>query len=252
MSWFDTKNFASLAKTALKEAQKKIDKVLDIQEDELEASKSEGTVEDNSAESTENPITTELKRSMKKLPGVANRSESTDEVKYKEIDDSSLLVSTSSPELSGETFLKTSERKEMITIAPKAGNITKEIEAISKTAIISPVSIDPPRKRSSVASTLESVDVLSPPQISPCSDETVDISQSVELITATSDMITSGSEQFTATATSDSIVIIDRSSDAGLDADLCLEDVESARLDDLSNLNSKTIVENLEGKKYFL
>ncbi|XP_061386232.1 TATA element modulatory factor [Musca vetustissima] len=33
MSWFDTKNFAGLAK-ALKEAQKKIDKVLDIQEDD--------------------------------------------------------------------------------------------------------------------------------------------------------------------------------------------------------------------------
>uniref|UniRef100_T1PGB0 TATA element modulatory factor 1 TATA binding protein n=1 Tax=Musca domestica TaxID=7370 RepID=T1PGB0_MUSDO len=35
MSWFDTKNFASLAK-ALKEAQKKIDKVLDIQEEDAD------------------------------------------------------------------------------------------------------------------------------------------------------------------------------------------------------------------------
>ncbi|GLV42283.1 uncharacterized protein CBL_03020 [Carabus blaptoides fortunei] len=35
MSWFDTSGFASLAKTALKEAQKTIDKALDIKDDEL-------------------------------------------------------------------------------------------------------------------------------------------------------------------------------------------------------------------------
>lgn len=34
MSWFDATGFASLAKTALKEAQKTIDKALDIKEDE--------------------------------------------------------------------------------------------------------------------------------------------------------------------------------------------------------------------------
>lgn len=34
MSWFDTTGFASLAKTALKEAQKTIDKALDIKEDD--------------------------------------------------------------------------------------------------------------------------------------------------------------------------------------------------------------------------
>lgn len=34
MSWFDTKNFANLATKALKEAQKKIDKVLDIEEEQ--------------------------------------------------------------------------------------------------------------------------------------------------------------------------------------------------------------------------
>lgn len=33
MSWFDTSNFASLAKTALTQAQKSIDKVLDIEEE---------------------------------------------------------------------------------------------------------------------------------------------------------------------------------------------------------------------------
>ncbi|XP_075154556.1 TATA element modulatory factor [Haematobia irritans] len=42
MSWFDTKNFANLATKALKEAQKKIDKVLDIQEDE-DAIEEDGT-----------------------------------------------------------------------------------------------------------------------------------------------------------------------------------------------------------------
>lgn len=35
MSWFDTAGLASFAKSALKEAQKQIDKALDIQEDEL-------------------------------------------------------------------------------------------------------------------------------------------------------------------------------------------------------------------------
>lgn len=33
MSWFDATGFANLAKTALKEAQKTIDKALDIQEE---------------------------------------------------------------------------------------------------------------------------------------------------------------------------------------------------------------------------
>lgn len=36
MSWFDASNFANLAKNALKEAQKTIDKALDITEDEEE------------------------------------------------------------------------------------------------------------------------------------------------------------------------------------------------------------------------
>ena len=34
MSWFDTAGFATLAKSALKEAQKTIDKALDIQEED--------------------------------------------------------------------------------------------------------------------------------------------------------------------------------------------------------------------------
>lgn len=38
MSWFDTTGFASLAKSALKEAQKQIDKALDIKVEELENS----------------------------------------------------------------------------------------------------------------------------------------------------------------------------------------------------------------------
>lgn len=36
MSWFDATNFANLAKNALKEAQKTIDKALDITESEEE------------------------------------------------------------------------------------------------------------------------------------------------------------------------------------------------------------------------
>lgn len=41
MSWFDATGFASLAKTALKEAQKTIDKALDIKEDEDDGSASD-------------------------------------------------------------------------------------------------------------------------------------------------------------------------------------------------------------------
>lgn len=36
MSWFDATGFANLAKTALKEAQKTIDKALDINEEDIE------------------------------------------------------------------------------------------------------------------------------------------------------------------------------------------------------------------------
>lgn len=36
MSWFDTSNIVSLAKSTLKEAQKTIDKALDITEDDAE------------------------------------------------------------------------------------------------------------------------------------------------------------------------------------------------------------------------
>lgn len=41
MSWFDATGFANLAKTALKEAQKTIDKALDINEEDIE-NKSQG------------------------------------------------------------------------------------------------------------------------------------------------------------------------------------------------------------------
>uniref|UniRef100_A0A1I8NUV1 TATA element modulatory factor 1 TATA binding domain-containing protein n=1 Tax=Stomoxys calcitrans TaxID=35570 RepID=A0A1I8NUV1_STOCA len=51
MSWFDTKNFATLASKALKEAQKKIDKVLDIQEEDLLAE--DGSSNPNN---TSNPV----------------------------------------------------------------------------------------------------------------------------------------------------------------------------------------------------
>ena len=44
MSWFDASGFSSFAKTALSQAQKSIDKVLDIEQDETSsaASKSSG------------------------------------------------------------------------------------------------------------------------------------------------------------------------------------------------------------------
>lgn len=43
MSWFDTSGFASLAKTALKEAQKSIDKVLDIKDEDINQDTSQQT-----------------------------------------------------------------------------------------------------------------------------------------------------------------------------------------------------------------
>ena len=46
MSWFDTSGFSSYAKTALSQAQKSIDRVLDIEQDETNsaASKSSGNL----------------------------------------------------------------------------------------------------------------------------------------------------------------------------------------------------------------
>lgn len=47
MSWFDTTQLASFAKSALKEAQKTLDKALDIKEDDVvDAKANEGDVED--------------------------------------------------------------------------------------------------------------------------------------------------------------------------------------------------------------
>ncbi|XP_037824548.1 TATA element modulatory factor [Lucilia sericata] len=253
MSWFDTKSFASLAKTALKEAQKKIDKVLDIQEDELDGSISAGLVGENALDgSIAGTITTEVTGNVKRFPGAANRSESADDAKPSDTEQSAMQVSASSPDLSAETFLKEIEQKEMITTPPKVGEVTKEIEALAATASglekATVVAVDmPDNKRPSVASTLESVDVLSPPQISPCSDETTDISESVELITATSDMMTSESERvLPATATSDSIVIIGRSSDAGLENEINVLEMENTNLDDSGNFDTKTLVESME------
>ncbi|XP_023294827.2 TATA element modulatory factor [Lucilia cuprina] len=252
MSWFDTKSFASLAKTALKEAQKKIDKVLDIQEDELDGSISASLVGENALDgSIAGTITTEITGNVKRFPGAANRSESADDAKPSDAEESPMQVSASSPDLSAETFLKEIEQKEMITTPPKVGEITKEIEALTATASglekATVVPVELPDKRTSVASTLESVDVLSPPQISPCSDETTDISESVELITATSDIMTSESERLLpATATSDSIVIIGRSSDAGLENEINVLEMENTNLDDSGNFDTKTLVESME------
>ena len=249
MSWFDTKSFASLAKTALKEAQKKIDKVLDIQEDEMEGS---SIAEQTATQGEATTITTELKGAgVRRFPGAANRSGSTDDAKTTDVEHSSMPVSVSTPDLSADNFLKDVEQNEMITTPPKVGEVTKEIEALTKPSTsgletIAAAAVEMPNKRPSVASTLESVDVLSPPQISPCSDNTTDISESVELITATSDMMTSESSEhiLPSTATSDSIVIISRSSDTEIDGELNLN---MENLEDSSSFDTKTLVESMEG-----
>lgn len=57
MSWFDTSGLASLAKTALKEAQKTIDKALDIKEDELtESTASDSKLPKSDLQSMSSPI----------------------------------------------------------------------------------------------------------------------------------------------------------------------------------------------------
>lgn len=73
MSWFDATGFASLAKTALKEAQKTIDKALDIKEDEddknssdLKSSSSTSSSSVNSAEKY-SPETSESSDSLKAM-----------------------------------------------------------------------------------------------------------------------------------------------------------------------------------------
>lgn len=97
MSWFDTtKGFASLAKSALKEAQKKIDKVLDIQEDEL--------ISGETIKNTIQSITT-----------------ATDETL---LEDYSLTKNRS------DIFLQPEPKDPpMITTPPKAGELSKELAA---------------------------------------------------------------------------------------------------------------------------
>lgn len=55
MSWFDTAGLASFAKTALKEAQKQIDKALDIQDDSSTINRKSGdsVINPDSASKTE-------------------------------------------------------------------------------------------------------------------------------------------------------------------------------------------------------
>lgn len=71
MSWFDATGFASLAKTALKEAQKTIDKALDIKEDEdddapdLKSSSSTSSISTKSAEKYSSSDTSEKSDSLK-------------------------------------------------------------------------------------------------------------------------------------------------------------------------------------------
>lgn len=62
MSWFDATGIASLAKTALKEAQKTIDKALDIKEDDDNSATESGKT---LVESNQNETITTNKKSMK-------------------------------------------------------------------------------------------------------------------------------------------------------------------------------------------
>ncbi|XP_014257466.1 TATA element modulatory factor-like isoform X2 [Cimex lectularius] len=70
MSWFDTTGFATLAKSALKEAQKTIDKALDIQDEEGAKTKQSPTwgLQSGSSQSTPGAITKEVVSPSVKMP----------------------------------------------------------------------------------------------------------------------------------------------------------------------------------------
>lgn len=103
MSWLNTSNFANLAKNALKDVQKQIDKALDIQEDDFTEPNSG---DNNSSESV--PIT-----------------KSDDELQNNEV--------VKNPWDSEISFFETKSSEEMITTAPKISNVSNEITLNTET-----------------------------------------------------------------------------------------------------------------------
>lgn len=171
MSWFDATGIASLAKTALKEAQKTIDKALDIKEDE----EHDGTASVKSSSSTSS---LSVKSGEKNSPDSTTSSERSDNLKAVKTSISNPILSTVATATSasnlwgsftGSFFDAANENngsgKPAVTIAPTSRSESRGIASKSdnkaQTTNIS--------GRTSSAS--ESVELLSSP-ITPSSDLT--------------------------------------------------------------------------------
>lgn len=164
MSWFDTTGFASLAKTALKEAQKTIDKALDIKEDD-----NDGNASLKSSSSTSS---LSVKSGEKNSPDSSERSDSMKAIKTSISNPilSTVATATSASNLwgsfTGSFFDAANENNEnsksAVTIAPTSRSIASKSDDKSQTTNIS--------GRTSSAS--ESVELLSSPITTPLSDLT--------------------------------------------------------------------------------
>uniref|UniRef100_A0A1A9WAZ3 TMF_TATA_bd domain-containing protein n=1 Tax=Glossina brevipalpis TaxID=37001 RepID=A0A1A9WAZ3_9MUSC len=201
MSWFDTKGLASLAKTALKEAQKKIDKVLDIQEDELEGIDPSNTSDilqtDYIPQDNENHSLV----SNQMIPLTSNAESNVTTEK-----ESSGLAARSTSCFSNELFLVDNRPHEMITTPPKAGEIVKEIAALTP-----PKSLNNKPSKGDVNKGRFAEEVLPFPEILLYSEDTATTPESVEMISPDSDGATVPS------SVGESIVVISSSSDAYVD-----------------------------------
>lgn len=130
MSWFDATGIASLAKTALKEAQKTIDKALDIKEDE-----DDGNVSVRSSSSTSS---IGVKSGEKYSPDSSEKSDNNIKVMKQSVSNpilSTVATATSASNLwgsfTGSFFDAASESNEnskpAVTIAPTSRSETRSI-----------------------------------------------------------------------------------------------------------------------------
>lgn len=178
MSWFDTTRLASLTKHALKEAQKQIDKALDIQDDlddeptGLEKDKSSKQNDENTSGVMTTTTTTTTMVKSKTAPSTP----------VQQMQPLGSSKSTDSQAAWGSftgSFFENPNAKEMITTPPKSGGQRHSVTTTEP--LLS--------KRESVASNSDSVDLLSPPTspstVITSSSENVNNSESVsvELIT---------------------------------------------------------------------
>lgn len=169
MSWFDATGFASLAKTALKEAQKTIDKALDIKEDEDD----DGNTSDLKSSSSTSSVSA---KSVEKIsPDSSEKSDSLKAIKQSVSNPilSTVATATSASNLwgsfTGSFFDATHENNEnsgaAVTIAPTSRSESRFVAS----KVDDRVPTTNQSGRTSSAS--ESVELLSSP-ITPSSDLT--------------------------------------------------------------------------------